>query len=89
MKKDNYIDNKHFEELIQIYMESPDLVEEELMAMFDLLIRNIVNSFNFKVDLDDAKQDCFLLILKTLKNYKRSEIQANKDSNLWVCSMLQ
>tara|TARA_R110002051_G_scaffold228941_1_gene291015 strand:- start:484 stop:834 length:351 start_codon:yes stop_codon:yes gene_type:complete len=73
MKKGNYIDNKHFEELIQIYMEEPDLAEEELMAMFDLLIKNIINSFNFKVDLDDAKQDCFLLILKTLKNYRRSE----------------
>ena len=37
--------------------------------MFDILITNILTSFNFKVDMEDAKQDCYVLILKTLKNF--------------------
>tara|TARA_R100000458_G_C8029632_1_gene85714 strand:+ start:92 stop:442 length:351 start_codon:yes stop_codon:yes gene_type:complete len=73
MAKNYYIDNKRFEHLIQQYSEEPEKVEEELMCMFDLLISSIITSFNFKVDVDDAKQECFLLILKTLKNFKKSQ----------------
>ena len=43
------------------------------MALFDLLITNIIESFKFNIDKDDAKQECFLLILKTLKNFKPSK----------------
>jgi len=73
MPKGHYIDNKRFEELISLYLEDPKSYEEELMAMFDVLISNIIGSFNFKVDTDDAKQECFLLILKTLKKFKQSQ----------------
>ena len=69
----HYIDNKRFEELISLYLQDPKTYEEELMAMFDMLITNIIGSFNFNVDVDDAKQECFLLILKTLKKFKKSE----------------
>ena len=68
----HYLDNKRVEELISNYLEDPESNEEELMAMFDLLITNIIGSFNFSVDVDDAKQECFLLILKTLKKFKKS-----------------
>lgn len=37
--------------------------------MFDLLIQNILLSYGFDVELDDAKQECFLLILKTLPKF--------------------
>lgn len=70
-KKKNYIDNKRFEELIPLYLDSPKEYEDELMAMFDLLITNILLSFKFNIDKDDAKQECFLLVLKTLKNFNR------------------
>jgi len=66
----HYIDNKRFEELILLYQEDPRKHEEELFSMFDLLVQNIVNSYGFTVDLDDAKQDCFVLILKTLSKFK-------------------
>ena len=66
----HYIDNKRFEELILLYQKDPRKHEEELFSMFDLLIHNIVNSYGFTVDLDDAKQDCFVLILKTLNKFK-------------------
>ena len=56
----HYIDNKRFEELILLYQKDPRKHEEELFSMFDLLIHNIVNSYGFTVDLDDAKQDCFV-----------------------------
>jgi len=69
MAKNNYIDNKEFEKLIRLYKEDPTKYEEELFEKFALLIKNIVNSFNFKVDKEDASQDCFVLILKTLKNF--------------------
>ena len=60
----HYIDNKKFEELIGKYLDDPASTEDELMEMFDLLITNIIGSFNFSVDVDDAKQECFLLIEK-------------------------
>ena len=66
----NYIDNKRFEDLILLYKEDPETYEEELVETFDLLISNIIASFKFNVDDEDAKQDCFALVLKTIKNFK-------------------
>lgn len=43
--------------------------EEELMNMFDLLINNIFTAFNFELDSEDAKQECFVLILRVLPNF--------------------
>lgn len=68
-KKNHYIDNKRFEELIQVYLVCPSSIDTELMVMFDQLISNIIDAFRFNVEKDDAKQDCFVLILKTLKNF--------------------
>jgi DNA-directed RNA polymerase specialized sigma subunit len=65
-----YIDNKRFEEIILLYQQGPKDYEEELVCLFDLLITNIIDSFKFKVDPDDAKQECFTLVLKTVKNFK-------------------
>jgi DNA-directed RNA polymerase specialized sigma subunit len=67
----NYIDNKKFESLIQIYASGDRAVQDELFELFDLLIENIISGFNFNVEKDDAKQECLLLILKVLKNFKR------------------
>jgi DNA-directed RNA polymerase specialized sigma24 family protein len=72
-----YLDNKRFEELIVLYLKydkkkrkkGPNPHENELMALFDILIGTILESFKFDVDLDDAKQECFLLIIKKLKNF--------------------
>ena len=66
----HYIDNNRFEELILLYQEDPRKHEEELFSMFDLLIHNIITSYGFTIDLDDAKQECFVLILKTLDKFK-------------------
>lgn len=68
--KNHYINNAEFERIILSYQEDPENYEEELVSLFDLLITNIIESFRFKVDPDDAKQDCFALILKTVKNFK-------------------
>ena len=65
-----YIDNEEFEELILSYKEEPEKFEEELVKMFELLIDNIIASFKFQVDPLDAKQECFTLLLKTVKNFK-------------------
>jgi len=69
MSKKHYIDNKKFEELIRLYKQNPKEHEDELFGMFDILIANIMTGFSFKLDEEDAKQECFLLILKTLKNF--------------------
>ena len=58
VKKNHYIDNKKFEELIVAYQNDPDQYGDE---------------FSFAVDKDDAKQECFVLILKTLKNFDSSK----------------
>ena len=70
MKKKNYIDNKRFEEVILLYKDDPKTHEDELIKLFDLLISNIIEGFKFAVDKEDAKQDCFFLIIKTLKNFR-------------------
>lgn len=72
-----YLDNKRFEKLIVLYLEAskekgPNPHEEELMALFDLLITTVLDSFKFDVDKEDAKQECFLLILKKLRNFDPS-----------------
>lgn len=72
-KKMYYIDNKRFEELIPLYLIDPSTHEDEIIELFDLLITNILESFKFNIDKDDAKQECFLLVLKTLKNFKPSK----------------
>lgn len=67
----DYINNKRFEEVIQLYQENPSDYENELVKMFDILISNIIASFNFTVDHEDAKQECYLLIFKTLNNFNK------------------
>ena len=68
--KNHYIDNKRFEEVIEGYLENNDEYEQELVELLDILITNILMSFKFRVDHDDAKQECFMLAFKTLKNFK-------------------
>ena len=70
MTKNYYLDNKRFEELIKLYQSNPEIYGEELTQNFSILIENILHSFNFKLEEDDAKQECFLLIFKILKNFK-------------------
>ena len=72
-KKVYYIDNKRFEEIIPLYLTNNTEYVDELMGLFDLLITNIIESFKFNIDKDDAKQECFLLILKTLRNFQPSK----------------
>ena len=72
-KKKHYIDNKKFEETIFNYLENPKEYEDELIGQLDLLIISILISFKFKVDFDDAKQECFVLSLKVLKNFTREK----------------
>ena len=78
-----YLDNRRFEELIVLYLKhdkknkklkkpKPNPHESELMALFDILISTILESFKFDVDPDDAKQECFLLIIKKLRNFDPS-----------------
>ena len=69
MANKHYINNADFEKLILLYKGSPKEHEDELFAMFDMLISNIISGFSFNLEEDDAKQECFLLILKTLKNF--------------------
>ena len=61
-----YIDNKRFEELIQEFKAGDRSNENELFEMFDTLVSRLMLSFKFNVDHEEAKQECFLLILKVL-----------------------
>ena len=72
----NYIDNERFEKLIQQFKSDDRDNEEELFEMFDTLINRLIVSFKFKVDHEEARQECFLLILKVLKNFNRESGQA-------------
>ena len=68
-KGKHYINNKEFQEVIEGYLNDPAEYESRLCELLDLLITNILMSFKFNVDFDDAKQECFLLVFKTLKNF--------------------
>ena len=65
-----YLNNKRFEQLIKLHCSGNYEFQDELMACFDILIGNIIDAFHFKVDKEDAKQDCFLLVLRTLRNFR-------------------
>ena len=71
-----YIDNKRFEELIIQFKREDRTNEDELFGMFDMLIDRLMMSFKFNVDFEEAKQECFLLILKVLKNFNKESGQA-------------
>lgn len=71
MSNSQYIDNKRFELLIQEYAGGGRCNETELMEMFDLLIDNIIRTFKFKIEEEDAKQECFVLILRILGNFDK------------------
>ena len=62
-KKTHYLNNKEFEQTIKNYLQTPDEYEDELVQKLDILITNIIHTFKFKIDPDDAKQECFLLAL--------------------------
>lgn len=66
----HYLNNKRFEELIKLYLTNKKEYEVELFELFSLLINNIQKTFHFKIEEEDATQDCFVLILKTLPNFK-------------------
>jgi DNA-directed RNA polymerase specialized sigma subunit len=68
-KKHHYLNNKDFEDTIKNYLENPEENEDELVAKLDLLITNILHTFKFKIDPDDAKQECFMLAFRVLKNF--------------------
>lgn len=69
MASKNYIDNDRFEICIRLYLEGDESVSEELFGMFNILIENVMGAFGFDVDKEDAIQECFLLIIKVLKNF--------------------
>lgn len=69
----DYINNKDFEKLIRNYKSCPSAYEVEFIQTIDLLINNIIYSFSFKLDIEDAKQDCFLLVLRTINNFNKEE----------------
>jgi len=68
-KKHHYLNNKDFEDTIKNYLENPEEYEDELVAKLDLLITNILHTFKYKIDPDDAKQECFMLAFRVLKNF--------------------
>ena len=72
MGYNHYIDNERFESLVVEYSQGDKTNEDELFRMFDLLITNVLLGFRFRIDPDDAKQDCFVLILKVLPNFDRA-----------------
>jgi len=68
-KKNHYLNNKEFEETIKKYLKNPSKHEDDLVTKLDLLITNILHTFKFKIDPDDAKQECFMLGFRVLKNF--------------------
>ena len=65
-----YLDNKRFEEVIELYLKDKEPHEEELIGMIQLLVNNIVDSMQFsKIENDDAKQESIYLVLRILPNF--------------------
>ena len=64
----NYINNTDFEIWVSGYNVS-GLYEFELFSAFELLFTSIFKSYAFKVEEEDARQDCMLLLLRTVRNF--------------------
>lgn len=69
-KKNYYINNEELEQIILLYQGDPKKYEEDLISLFGILIKNIIDSFKFQIDPNDAKQECFALVLKTVPKFK-------------------
>ncbi len=69
----NYIDNNRFEELIHLYSSGDLTYQDELFDNIGLLIDRLITGYSFKVDKEEAKQECFLLILRILKNFRKEK----------------
>jgi DNA-directed RNA polymerase specialized sigma24 family protein len=71
-KKKYYVDNTRFEEIIKKYLSKNGKKknEEELTHLLDLMISGILHGMNFNIDKEDARQECLLLVFKTLKKFK-------------------
>jgi len=74
----HYLNNDEFEDLIDKYREDPDKYGDDLANMLDTLIVVIYKTWKFTIDLDDAKQDCFIAVFNTIKkgNFKKSKSSA-------------
>lgn len=72
----NYIDNKRFEDLIRLYKSGDKECENELFDNFSTLIDHLLGAYRFNIDYDEAKQECYLLILKVLKNFNKEHGKA-------------
>jgi len=59
--------------MIKAYQEDKAANEDEFVSMFNLLITNIIKTFNFSIEEDDARQECFFLILRILPNFDTSK----------------
>lgn len=64
----NYIKNTDFEFWVSGYNLS-GLYETELWTAFDLLFDRIFKAYKFKIEDEDARQDCMLLLLRTVRNF--------------------
>lgn len=69
----NYIDNNKFEALALEYISGDLSRQDELFNLIHLLINRIMMGYNFKIEKEDAVQECFLLIIKVLKNFHPSK----------------
>lgn len=67
----DYINNKEFEKLIQSYISGDKSIENELFTHIGLLVDKLITGYSFKLDREEAKQDCLLLILKVLKRFNK------------------
>jgi DNA-directed RNA polymerase specialized sigma subunit len=66
-----YINNTEFQNLIIKYKltRDPELLEILVTDFFYVLVYNIIKTFNFKIDSDDALQEGVMMCLKKLDHF--------------------
>lgn len=69
MSSKHYLNNDEFEQCIIAYKREPKKHEEEIVYFIDLLILNIYKTYKFQIDYDDARQECFIVALRAIRNF--------------------
>jgi DNA-directed RNA polymerase specialized sigma subunit len=68
-KNNHYLNNEDFEQCIIGYKADPKKYENELVEFIDILSYNIYKAYNFDVEYEDCRQECYIVVLKAVHNF--------------------
>ena len=78
VKKNNYLNNSRFEEVIKNYLQTPNEYERELVELLDVLITNILMSFKTLKNFNPGNGSAFNYFTTVIVNNLKLLYTKNK-----------